>query len=197
MNPNRRRLILASQSPRRSELLTSMKLSFEILPSPGPEVFRHDRPPAENALSIAEEKARWIHERNKNCFVIGADTIVVLDNKIIGKPADENDARRILMDLSGKEHEVITGVALLDPEGNLYQEAAVSKVKFKPLSAETIDEYIKTGEPMDKAGAYAIQGKGSALIDSHSGSWSNIVGLPTGVTNKLLGASGYYDGNNI
>jgi len=197
MDLNRKRLILASQSPRRSELLKSMNLSFEILPSQVDEVFRQDRSPAENALSIAEEKARWIYERNKNNFVIGADTIVVLDNKIIGKPADENHARRILNDLSGKEHEVITGVALIDPEGNLYQEAAVSKVKFKTLSNETIDEYIKTGEPMDKAGAYAIQGQGSVLIDSHSGSWSNIVGLPTEVMNKLLSHSGYYGGNHI
>lgn len=192
MNQDKRRLLLASQSPRRRELLKIMNLEFEIFPSPAEEVFRKDRTPAENALSVAEEKARWAFERNKNSFVIGADTIVVLNNNIIGKPADENDARRILNKLSGKEHEVITGVVVIDPAGHAHREASISKVKFKPLAAKTIDDYIKTGEPMDKAGAYAIQGKGSVLIESHSGSWSNIVGLPTEVMKSLLQKSGYY-----
>lgn len=191
MSPHRPRILLASQSPRRSELLKSIHISFEVDPPCIDEVLREDYSPVENVLSIAETKARWVAGRNKNKFVIGADTIVVLENEIIGKPTDKNDARRILERLSGKRHEVITGVAVLNPEGKCFPSATISQVKIKPLAAIEISEYIATGEPMDKAGAYAIQGKGSALVESWSGSWSNIVGLPVETVKSLLSMAGY------
>ncbi len=191
MNSNRPKILLASQSPRRSELLKSIHISFEVDPAFIDEVFRDDYSPVENVLSIAEAKARWVAGRNKNKFILGADTIVVLENEIIGKPADKNDARRILNLLSGKRHEVITGVAVLNPQGNCFPEASVSQVKIKQLTAKEIDDYIATGEPMDKAGAYAIQGKGSAIVESFSGSWSNIVGLPVETVKTLLSIAGY------
>ena len=191
MSQHRPRILLASQSPRRSELLKSMRISFDVDPAIIDEVFRDDLSPVENVLSVAESKARWVSRRNKKKFIIGADTVVVLENKIIGKPADKNDAFRILKQLGGKKQEVITGVAVLNPQGNCFPEAAVSQVKIKPLTAAEIKEYIETGEPMDKAGAYAIQGKGSALVESYSGSWSNIVGLPVETVKSLLRIAGY------
>lgn len=191
MSHHHQGILLASQSPRRSELLKSMHISFEIEPAFVDEVLRDDYSPVENALSVAETKARWVAGRNKNRFVIAADTIVVLGNEIIGKPVDKNDARRILERLNGKQHEVITGVAVINPQGNCFKEAAASKVKIKPLTAGEINEYIETGEPMDKAGAYAIQGKGSALVECYSGSWTNIVGLPVETVKSLLRIAGY------
>lgn len=191
MSSHHPRILLASQSPRRSELLKSIHISFEIDPPLIDEIIREDYSPVENVLSIAETKARWVAERNKNKFIIGADTIVVLENKIIGKPTDINDARRILELLSGKRHEVITGVTVLNPQGNCFPSASVSQVKIKTLTSNEIREYIETGEPMDKAGAYAIQGKGSTLVESWSGSWSNIVGLPVETVKSLLATAGY------
>ena len=191
MNQSNPRVLLASQSPRRSEILKSMHISFDIEPAAIDEVFRDDYSPIENVLSIAEEKARWVAERTKNRFIIGADTIVVLDDQILGKPKDKDDAHQILTLLSGQRHSVITGVAVLNPQGNCFPEATESFVKFKELTIIEIQNYIDTGEPMDKAGAYAIQGKGSAFIESYSGSWSNIVGLPIETVKTLLKKAGH------
>jgi septum formation protein len=191
MSQSNPRVLLASQSPRRSEILKSMHISFDIEPAIIDEVFRDDYSPIENVLSIAEEKARWVAGRNKNRFIIGADTIVILDNKIIGKPRDKEDAHNILSLLSGKRHSVITGVAVLNPQGNCFPEATESFVKIKDLTSIEIKNYIETGEPMDKAGAYAIQGKASAFVESYSGSWSNIVGLPIETLESLLESAGY------
>jgi septum formation protein len=168
-----------------------MHISFEVEPALIEEVFREDYSPIENVLAVAEEKARWVAERNKNRFIIGADTIVVLENQIIGKPANKDDAHHILSLLSGKRHKVITGVVVLNPLGNCFPEATESQVKFKEMTSTEIKNYIKTGEPMDKAGAYAIQGEGSAFVESFSGSWSNIVGLPVETVESLLQIAGY------
>lgn len=185
------KIILASRSPRRSELLGNLVENFEVVPSPADEVIRPELAPRENALAIAREKALSIARERRQCFVIGADTIVVLDEKIIGKPKDEADASRILKSLSGRQHRVITGVAVIDPRQNLFQEAAISIVNIKPLTDEEIASYIRTGEPMDKAGAYAIQGKGAFMVRSYEGSFSNIVGLPLETVKTLLRQAGY------
>jgi septum formation protein len=185
------KILLASQSPRRSELLKSMNITFDVEPATVDEVFRDDYSPIENVLAVAEEKARWVAGRNKNRFIIAADTIVVLDDQIIGKPANKDNARQILGLLSGKRHRVITGVAILNMQGNCFPEATESFVKIKQLTSLEIKNYIETGEPMDKAGAYAIQGEGSALVESYSGSWSNIVGLPVETVESLLQIAGY------
>jgi septum formation protein len=168
-----------------------MHISFDIEPAAIDEVFRDDYSPIENVLSIAEEKARWVGGRTKNRFIIGADTIVVLDDQILGKPKDKEDAHAILSLLSGKRHSVITGVAVLNPQGNCFLEATESFVKIKELTHIEMKNYIETGEPMDKAGAYAIQGKGSAFVETYSGSWSNIVGLPIETVKTLLQRAGH------
>ncbi|MGV7220996.1 MAG: Maf family protein [Nitrospinales bacterium] len=191
MNQSNPRVLLASQSPRRSEILKSMHISFDVEPALIEEVFRDDYSPIENVLAIAEAKARWVAIRNKNRFIIGADTIVVLEDQIMGKPTNKDDAHHILSLLSGKRHKVITGVVVLNPLGNCFPEATESYVKFKEMTSTEINNYIETGEPMDKAGAYAIQGKGSAFVESYSGSWSNIVGLPIESVQSLLQKAGH------
>lgn len=191
MSSNNAKIILASQSPRRRELLKELALNFEVEPCPLEETLRPDQTPEQNALTVARAKTLWVARRRPGYFVLGADTIVVLDGKIIGKPEDESDARRILETLGGRRHQVITGVAALNPKGALFEEAAVSTVNFKPLTGEEIAAYVSTGEPLDKAGAYAIQGKGAFMVESYQGSYSNIVGLPLDTTEKLLRRAGY------
>lgn len=191
MSSNKKIIILASQSPRRAELLAGLTKNFEVVPSPMDEIIHPERTPEENALAVARDKALWVAQRHPGCIVIGADTIVVLDGNIIGKPKDEADASRILKSLSGRQHRVITGVVVIDPRQNLFQEAAISTVNIKPLTDEEIASYIRTGEPMDKAGAYAIQGKGAFMVRSYEGSYSNIVGLPLETVKILLRQAGY------
>ena len=188
------KIILASQSPRRKELLQSLTKSFEVIPSEVNEKINLALPAEENALAIAREKACYVASRHKGKIIIGADTIVFLDGKIIGKPKDENDAYNILRILSGRQHQVITGVAVVDSSGNVLEEVEVSTVRIKHLTEEEIISYVSTSEPLDKAGAYAIQGKGAFMIDSYEGSYSNIVGLPLGILKKcLLKAAGLVD----
>lgn len=183
------KIILASQSPRRIELLKQIMSDFEVIPSDIEETFDPQRTPRENAIALAVEKAQWVARKYKDCFVIGADTIVVLDDKIIGKPTDKNDAHKILRQLSGREHQVITGVAIVN--SIVAKEAVVSTVNFKPLTDDEITGYISTGEPLDKAGAYAIQGQGAFMISSYQGSYSNIVGFPLDTVKDLLIQAGF------
>ena len=173
-----KKLILASRSPRRSELLRSLGLDFEVTPSKVEEITDPEQSPEQNATKVACDKARWVARHNPDSYVLGADTMVVLGEEIIGQPTDEEDACRILSKLAGKQHRVITGVALITPETKEYTTAVVSTVSIKPVSENEIRSYVATGEPLDKAGAYAIQGEGSFLVESWEGSWSNIVGLP-------------------
>ncbi|MCH8158173.1 MAG: septum formation protein Maf [Nitrospinae bacterium] len=182
-------VILASQSPRRIELLKQLVADFRVIPSEVVEVFRADLSPEENAVTLGREKADWVARRHPGHCVIGADTVVVLDGEIIGKPTDTDDAHRILKRLSGREHQVITGVAVL--HSKTASAAAVSRVRMKSLTREEITAYINSGEPMDKAGAYAIQGKGASLIAGYDGSYSNIVGLPVETLKDLLQRAGY------
>lgn len=182
-------VILASRSPRRIELLKEVVPHFKVIPSSADEIFDDRLSPSENAVAIARSKALEVSRKYPGHWVIGADTIVVLENEIIGKPKDADDACAILRRLSGKVHQVITGVVIVngEPVGN----AVTSKVVFHPLTDAVIHRYVETGEPLDKAGAYAIQGKGAFMIASYSGSYSNIVGLPLEELKNLLQQAGY------
>lgn len=191
MPSSSKKLILASRSPRRSELLRSLGLEFEVIPSKMEEIIDPEQSPEQNATNIARDKARWVARHNPGHYVLGADTMVVLDQEILGQPADEEDACRILSKLAGKQHRVITGVALITPEAKEYETAEVSTVSIKSVSESDIRSYVATGEPLDKAGAYAIQGEGSFLVESREGSWSNIVGLPLEALTVLFQKSGF------
>ncbi len=184
-------IILASQSPRRRELLKTLTDHFEIIVSEAIEVVDIERSPIENVKNLSEKKMEWVANNNPGRFVIGADTVVAFDNEILGKPKDEKDACRILRLLSGRLHQVITGVAAVGPGIDRFIHAEVSTVQFKTLTDDQIIDYVATGEPMDKAGAYAIQGKGVEMIEFHEGSYSNIVGFPLEIVKPLLIDAGY------
>jgi septum formation protein len=178
-------LILASESPRRAGLLRSVGVNFDVRASRVDESVWPGEPsepaggPAEIALRQAGLKARSVSCLHPDSWVLGADTIVVLGGSIFGKPLSRAEAVRMLETLSGKTHEVITGICLVQPGGKLLRgESCTTRVRFKPLSAEEIEAYVRTGEPMDKAGAYGIQGMGAFLVRSVEGSYTNVVGLP-------------------
>lgn len=181
-------LILASASPRRRELLGLFGLPFTVVPSQYEERLPNRHPePAELAVHLATEKARDVAARQSNALVLGADTVVALEDRVYGKPNDTEDAVRMLRELSGRIHQVITGVAVIDTRGASHTTHvlhAVTDVTFRPLSEVEIRAYVSTGEPADKAGAYAIQGYGGLLIEGIRGDYPNVVGLP--VTPLLL-----------
>ena len=177
-------VILASQSPRRIELLKTVIKNFRIVPSKIDEVCDINLSPEENAILLGRKKATWVAKEHPHNLVIGADTMVVLENKIIGKPTDAENARQILRQLSGQEHKVITGVAVVHLK--IFSAVSISHVRIKALTQNEINSYVESGEPMDKAGAYAIQGEGSFLVESFSGSYSNIIGLPMDLLKDLL-----------
>ncbi len=172
-----KKIILASSSPRRKELLTTAGVEFEIHVKEVDETIPEGTLPAEAAKMTATKKAAAVAEDFADCVVIGADTIVVANGKILGKPKDEADAKAMLSMLSGIEHEVITGVCIIR-NGNPETFAQISKVKFYNLTEEEISAYVATKEPMDKAGAYGIQGLGCKLVERIEGDYFNIVGLP-------------------
>ena len=172
-----KKIILASSSPRRKELLTTAGIEFEIHVKDVDESVPDGTPPAEAAKMTAAKKAAAVAEDFKDCVVIGADTIVVANGKILGKPKDEADAKSMLRMLSGIEHEVITGVCIIR-NGTPETFAQISKVKFYNLTDEEISAYVATKEPIDKAGAYGIQGLGCKLVERIEGDYFNIVGLP-------------------
>ena len=186
-----KKLILASRSPRRSELLRSLGVAFEVSPSKVEEITDPEQSPEQNATNIARDKALGVARQNSGSYVLGADTMVVLGREIIGQPKDEEDACRILSKLAGKQHRVITGVVLITPEAEEYKIAVASTVSIKSISENEIRSYIATGEPLDKAGAYAIQGEGSFLVESWEGSYSNIVGLPLEALTGLFQQAGF------
>jgi septum formation protein len=131
------------------------------------------------SLLLAERKARQVHSKSKKAWILGADTVVAIDDIIMGKPADEVEARNMLSTLSGKEHRVITAICILSPSGEIaHSEAVTTRVRFKTLTDQEIGGYVDTGEPYGKAGGYAIQGIGAFLVQSISGSYTNVVGLP-------------------
>jgi septum formation protein len=182
-------LILASASPRRAELLRSAGIPFTVDVANISEEVAPGESPVQHAERLAREKAEVVAKRNTGKVVLGADTIVVVDHQILGKPRDVQDAARMLRMLSGRSHEVITGVCLafLDT-GNkkLETRSEQTKVHFAQLSPEHIEDYIATNEPMDKAGAYAIQGIASRWITKIEGDYANVVGLPVALLWKML-----------
>ena len=178
-------LILASSSPRRAELLSSAGIALQAVPVNVDESIRRPEPPGEHVRRLAREKADAAFERFPDALVLGADTIVLVGGEIMGKPADAADAVRMLRLLSGREHEVLTGVALVSRRGVVI-EVARTRVWVNPLSETEIAEYVATGEPLDKAGGYGIQGLGSKFIDRIQGSYSNVVGLPVSLVYRLL-----------
>ncbi len=190
-NENRMDIILASKSPRRRALLEQMGVrDFRIIT---PDIDEHmDRalPPAELVRQISLEKAQAVAaQADPNTVVIAADTVVALDGAVLGKPADEEEAFRMLSLLSGNRHQVYTGLTVLRGE-QVFSQWEETAVTFRPLTAEEIEAYIATGEPMDKAGAYGIQGYGSLLIEGISGDYYNVMGLPVCRLGQILGQLG-------
>lgn len=173
------RIILASASPRRSELLESAGIRFQVVPGHIDETPFPGEKPVDHVLRLAEEKAREVALREDGDVFIGADTIVLCDGEIMGKPVDAADADRMLRALSGRHHEVITGTAIYEKmRGSAIRRAVTTKVLFKELSEAEITSYVATGCPMDKAGAYAIQGGAAFMVRAIEGSYTNVVGLP-------------------
>jgi len=172
-------LILASSSPRRQELLSLLDISLRIVPSDVEESFLKGELPEEYVRRLAITKAQQVGEKFPEFWVLAADTIVVIEGEVLGKPKDTEEAESMLEKLSGREHQVITGYCLLHIHLGQKRERIVSSlVKFKRLSAEEIRWYINTGEPFDKAGGYAVQGKAAFMIKEIKGSYTNVVGLP-------------------
>ena len=172
-------IILASASPRRKEILQNTKLKFEIQKSDIEEVILENESPESMVVRLAYEKALDVATNNEDALVIGADTIVVIDDKILGKPKDKEEAFQMIELLSGKTHYVITGFALINLSLNKkVVDCEISQVTFKKLSKDCIEDYIQTGESLDKAGAYGIQGYGGLLVKNIQGDYFNIVGLP-------------------
>ena len=181
-------IILASGSPRRHELLKKLCSNFQIQVSDAPEV-QSDLEPKNLAIENAKLKANSIAAKNPNAVVIGADTIVVLDGEIFGKPDGVKGAKQMLARLAGKKHEVITGLAIC-AGSKIFTDYEVTEVYFGDMTAEEIREYVATGEPLDKSGSYALQGGATKFIEKIYGDWSNVVGLPVYRLRKLAQASG-------
>ena len=181
-------LILASASPRRKRLLRQVDLPFRSLPGNVEEDQDLGRGASGLACLLAEKKALAVRSKSNNNWILGADTIVVLGDTILGKPVDYDEAHAMLLLLNGKEHRVITGFCILAPSGRrAHSEGIITRVKMKGLTDEEIKAYIATGEPYGKAGSYAIQGIGSFIVESISGSYTNVVGLPVcALINSLL-----------
>lgn len=174
-----KKLILASTSPRRKELLTQTGIPFEIVASSYEEDMTLELSPAELVKHLSLSKARAVAEKVQDAVVVGADTIVVFENKIIGKPHTNEKAKETLQGLNGKQHSVFTGFTVMDADTKKFvSKSAETKIYFKNNSEKEIDAYVATGEPLDKAGAYAIQGLGGKLIDRIEGDHSSVIGLP-------------------
>ena len=178
--------ILASASPRRRELLAELIENFEILPSKGEEIVEGELTPEELVKALAFQKANEVALRKEaqGKAVLGSDTVVALNGKVLGKPKDEADAIAMLSALSGRTHQVYTGVCILCPNGQKLVEADRTEVVFETLTKEQIRAYVATGSPMDKAGAYGIQDGG--LVKEIKGSFSNVVGLPLELCKRMI-----------
>ncbi len=176
-------LVLASKSPRRRQLLSELGIEFKVVPSTKDEVVDKSLPPYEVVMRLAKSKALDVFEK-ENCPCLGADTIVVLDGKILGKPVNKSVNAEYLQKLSNRYHEVYTGYCFYDGK-NLIEDYDVARVKFNDLSKETIDAYVESGNGLDKAGGYGIQDKFN-LVEKIDGSYSCVVGLPMEKVSKLL-----------
>lgn len=187
-------LVLASASPRRQELLRAAGIAFTVQPADIDETPLRDESPRECAERLAREKALTVFQSHPQDYVLGADTIVVIEKQILGKPRDASDAMRMLRLLAGRTHAVITGVCVVEPVGSgqgsvgskINAASEITLVTFCDLSDDEIRDYVSTGEPMDKAGAYAIQGIASRWIPRIEGDYSNVVGLPVALVYRML-----------
>lgn len=188
-------LILASGSPRRKDLLEGIGVRFEVIPSDVDETFLPFETPIEGVKRLSFEKAREVSQNYPGYWVIGADTVVVIGGRVLGKPLDEDEAKIMLSSLNGTTHEVYTGFSVVNSEcmDKTVTDFCRSEVFIRPLSAQEIAEYVATGEPMDKAGSYAIQGLGAAIVQSVNGSYTNVVGLPLCEVARELKRLNIYD----
>lgn len=186
------KLILASASPRRQELLRLIDEDFSVCPADADESLPAGLPVERQLEVLAQRKAEAVFAQHPDCIVIGADTMVVVDGAPFGKPADAADAARMLGLLSGRAHEVITGLAVLSPEGRRVGHRT-TRVHFRALRPAEIDRYIATGEPLDKAGAYGIQGRGARLITGIEGDYFSVVGLPVELLDSMLTELGFLE----
>jgi septum formation protein len=185
------RLILASKSPRRYELLKQVGLDIDVVPSRIEEEFRKAESPTGHVLRLAEAKALDVGNQYPDRWVIAADTIVYVDHSVLGKPKDREEAKKMLRRLSGKEHRVLTGFSVHHLEKRKGdREAVQTVVKVKKLTQAEREWYVKSGEPFDKAGGYAIQGIGSFMIESIKGSYTNVAGLPVCELMQMLSRLG-------
>ncbi|HET9386191.1 MAG TPA: Maf family protein [Gemmatimonadales bacterium] len=189
-------LVLASASPRRAELLTAAGIPFHVRVADVDERLEADEDPERYVRRVATDKARTVAAAVPGQAVLAADTVVLVEGQVLGKPRDAEDARRMLRLLSGRTHQVLTAVTLLTAHGRqgalpgFDTEVAVTSVEFAPLDASEIDWYVATGEPADKAGAYAIQGLASRFVTRIDGSYSNVVGLPVALVYRLCTRAG-------
>jgi septum formation protein len=185
------RLILASESPRRRELLAAVGVPFRVIPSGVEETPRAGEPPSRFVRRAALDKGEAVAARHPATFILSADTIVVAAGRILGKPRDRAEARRMLSRLAGREHRVYTAICLLCSERGFRDvDTEVTRVRFRPLTAAEVAAYARTGECDDKAGAYAAQGAGMLLIDRVAGSFTNVVGLPMTRVVAMLARAG-------
>ncbi len=182
-----KKIILASASPRRKELLEKIGLEFEVEPSNYEENLSSELGPHGLAKSLSLEKAKLVAEKYRNALVIAADTFIVLEGKILGKPQTETEARKMLETISGRQHSVITGFTIMDTDTNKALSKSVeTKVYIRKLTSNEIDAYVESKEPLDKAGAYAIQGLGSVIVEKIEGDYFNVIGLPLSALTESL-----------
>ncbi len=187
-------LILASASPRRRELLKSIGIPFEICPA---DVDEHIDLPADRAVfALSSRKAEAVRKIHPGRWILAADTLVSVSGRILGKPADREEACKMLRSLSGNTHQVYTGVTVISPEGKVFTEVDASDVTFDRIPESEIQAYVDSGEPMDKAGAYAIQGGAAKWISRLEGSPSGVIGLPLCLVRKLLAEAGCTSAGN-
>jgi len=184
-------IILASASPRRANLLTQMGLSFEVVPSHIPEVVLPGEDPKAHARRLSLEKGREVWGSHRESLIIAGDTVVVMEGEILGKPRDVEDAVSMLLALSGRTHTVVSGLALVFPSGHSRAGTLSTQVTFRPFGAEIARAYAETGEPLDKAGSYGIQGMGSTLVQEIRGDYHTVVGLPIPLLLELLDSEGW------
>jgi septum formation protein len=187
-------VVLASASPRRRRLLEQIGLSFDVRPAAIDETVLPGEGAADHVERLAREKARAVAADRPDALVIGGDTEVVLDGRTLGKPADTAHAAEMLLRLQGREHRVESGVAVVAPDGRVVSAVVGADVRFRPFDRALAEAYAATGEPLDKAGGYGIQGRGAVLVESIRGDYFTIMGLPVARLVRLLEALGYrYD----
>lgn len=180
-----KRFIVASASPRRREILENAGYIFEIIPSDADETVKDGLSPEETVCELSRRKALSVLSENPDAVVFGCDTVVALDGQILGKPENDEDAKRMLRTLSGRKHTVSTGVCIADGN-NIRTFYNTTEVEFYPLSEETVESYVSTGECSDKAGAYGIQGYGRVLVKEIKGDYFSVMGLPVSETARVL-----------